>query len=775
MRSNNIRSSASPRTFPASTTDARWYKQNPMRALLGGLCALVMTSCALEGALYVERDAGSNDASDVDAALVDASLDAMPDAEPQGNAELSTEQLPYDFGDVTVGQQSALLQVVVRNTGSDVSGTLSVDLVGVHPDDFLVVAAGVSDCEGIVLDPDATCVAQVRFKPLTADALDATLEVSSSPGGMAQVALSGQGLSPGALEITSGATMDFLTQEIQSSSVIQTVTVHNTGGSPSASLTVTLGDPTNYTKLGDTCGGSPLGADGTCDVQVRFNPSVVGSLPTQLSVRESPTMGVSASASGTGTARLQVTRTGTGTIESSPSGISCATGCSTTTVSFGQTPISLTATAGSGYRFGSWSGACSGVSSSMCSVALTAPLTTTGATFIQVFPLDVSTTGAGAVTTSPSGVSCGNGLTDCAETFDTGTSVILTATPDANYEVYSWTGAAGCTAGMRMCSVLMTQARSVAVEFRRQYTVTVVPGGSGSGTVTGGSINCPGTCSATLFQGAGITLTEAPGTAATGSQHIFGGWGGACTGSATSCPLTMDADKTVDASFVYQHRLSVTIAGTGVGTVTGTSSYSCSTGTCSKYYDTGTPVALTATPGTESSFSAYSGDCTGSTCTPTMSAPKNVTATFPVNTYHVGGAVSGMWTGAGVALRIVASGGINELLSVSTNGTFTFPANLLNAASFTVTVDTNPNQHTCTVSSGVGAIASADYTAVAVSCTGPSVGLALSAPVPFNFNAGTTSYTVNTSVVIQETSVTVTAPTATAITLNGTTPLCQRS
>jgi hypothetical protein len=75
-----------------------------------------------------------------------------------------------------------------------------------------------------------------------------------------------------------------------------------------------------------------------------------------------------------------------------------------------------------------------------------------------------------------------------------------------------------------------------------QVTLTVsAPGG---GTVTGGGINCPGACSLTVDKGTKVTLTEAPGP-----YYNFAGWGGACTGGATTCALTLDADK--QASVAY--------------------------------------------------------------------------------------------------------------------------------------------------------------------------------------------------------------------------------
>ena len=104
------------------------------------------------------------------------------------------------------------------------------------------------------------------------------------------------------------------------------------------------------------------------------------------------------------------------------------------------------------------------------------------------------------------------------------------------------------------------------------------------------------------------------------------------------------------------HTLSVVLAGSGSGGVTG-SGIACP-GTCSKSYAAGTVVTLTASPGSGSSFGGWSGGgCSGTgTCTVTMSADQSVTATFSVNpppphtlSVVLAGSGSGGVTGSGIA------------------------------------------------------------------------------------------------------------------------------
>ncbi len=80
---------------------------------------------------------------------------------------------------------------------------------------------------------------------------------------------------------------------------------------------------------------------------------------------------------------------------------------------------------------------------------------------------------------------------------------------------------------------------------------------------------------------------------------------------------------------VPMYTLTITPAGTGTGTISSSPSGILCGATCSYSFVSGTVVTLTATPSSNSSFTAYSGDCTGlSPCDVTMGAAKAVTATF---------------------------------------------------------------------------------------------------------------------------------------------------
>jgi hypothetical protein len=572
---------------------------------------------------------------------------------PVTAADLTSTQASHDFGDIVMGQPSTLLQVVVRNDGEQRSGAISLTLGGANPGDFTIVPTGGSnDCSGAMLALQDTCIAQVRFQPTVAALRTATLDVNASPGGAVTVSLMGDGLSPGNLVVempSGGASLDFGMREIATgaTSMTQTIRVRNSGGAATGTLDVTLtgGGASSYTIPIENCDGIALGPTVTCDVQVRFNPTVVGTQPATVTIRDTvANTAASVGATGIGSGRVAVTKTGLGTVMSNPTGINCGTGCSSETHSFIQTPISLNSTPDSGYVFTSWSGSCSGSNPSpVCSLTIDQGIENVGALFTQVFVLNTSTTGAGTVTSASPGILCGNANNDCTETYPVGTMVQLNAEPDAGWEVFAWTGTGGasCGLGTHSCTITMSQARNVAVEFRRTYTLNVAVTGSGQGTIsgtfTGGSINCTtgsqGTCSSTVFDGTSVTLSQAVGTTGVGSQIVFGGWGTDCNsaGTAMTCTLAINGAKNVSAAFSLQHRLTLSLSGAGMGSVTAMpGTFTCSTGTCTRFYDAGTTLTITATPASGlDGFSSFNGDCSANPCTiANLAAPKSTTASF---------------------------------------------------------------------------------------------------------------------------------------------------
>ena len=122
--------------------------------------------------------------------------------------------------------------------------------------------------------------------------------------------------------------------------------------------------------------------------------------------------------------------------------------------------------------FAGWGGACSGTGA--CTVTMDQARTVT-ATFnrtAKTLTVSLGGAGAGSVSSTPPGISCG---ADCSETFAHGTSVTLTASPAAGSAFTGWSGA--CT-GTGACTVTMDQARTVTASFapmQRPLTVARQP------------------------------------------------------------------------------------------------------------------------------------------------------------------------------------------------------------------------------------------------------------------------------------------------------------
>jgi hypothetical protein len=165
-----------------------------------------------------------------------------------------------------------------------------------------------------------------------------------------------------------------------------------------------------------------------------------------------------------------------------------------------------------------------------------------------------------------------------------------------------------------------------------KFTLTVNPASSGMGLVTGmPQINCPTSCTETVDFG---TVVDLSATAASGSRFVS--WGGACSGTMI-CSVKVDADKTVDANFALQERLTVELMGTATGDVASISpmdlGFDCPSANapCTTDVDQGTTVTLMATPDPGAALTGWDGACAGTSgvsCTLVLSGPLTAIAIF---------------------------------------------------------------------------------------------------------------------------------------------------
>ncbi|HEY3276747.1 MAG TPA: S8 family serine peptidase [Syntrophorhabdaceae bacterium] len=245
--------------------------------------------------------------------------------------------------------------------------------------------------------------------------------------------------------------------------------------------------------------------------------------------------------------RLGVTKrrtsAGDGTVTSSDTMINCGSTCAKNY--YPGAPVTLTAVATGNAVFTGWSGPCSGTGT--CSVTMDAAKPVT-ANFAGPQKLTVTkrkvNRGDGTVTSAPAGIDCG---TTCQYAFTVNTSVTLTAVPAAGSIFTGWSGSAGCT-GTGTCTVTMDKVKTAIASFTGPYNLRVVKVSrkAGTGTVTSApaGIDCGTTCVNTFTANSSVTLT-----AAASGTSTFTNWAGSCTGTATTCTLTMDKVRTTQAIF----------------------------------------------------------------------------------------------------------------------------------------------------------------------------------------------------------------------------------
>ena len=241
--------------------------------------------------------------------------------------------------------------------------------------------------------------------------------------------------------------------------------------------------------------------------------------------------------------QLTLSTSGTGTLSAN---IPESSGCSSGNYISGQ-QFTLTATAGSGYTFNSWSGSfsCSNTQTT-CSVTMPSTSASETATFSVIPPtcyqLTLSTSGTGTLSANipeSSGCSSGN--------YISGQQLTLTATAGSGYTFNSWSGSFSCSNSLTTCGVTM-------------------PSGSASETATFTITSVQ--CTDTIYTN--YTLANIPNTA-TISYTLIGGGGGSGSSDAsggntvTTAVGTAGSQVTGSFSITTGNTITVYVGGGGGG------------------------------------------------------------------------------------------------------------------------------------------------------------------------------------------------------------------
>jgi hypothetical protein len=256
------------------------------------------------------------------------------------------------------------------------------------------------------------------------------------------------------------------------------------------------------------------------------------------------------------------------------------------------TTVTVTATPDPDSAFLGWSGAATG-STNPESILMDADKAVTGS-FATLYDVALSSTGPGSLALDPPG-----------GTYPAGTIVTVSATPDAGA---GFEGFGGDLAGTLSPQQLTVDGdKSVSGTFSLLLGLTATPSGPGSVTLDPpGGLYLPGTS---------VTVSAVPDAAA-----AFTGWGGDLTGTTNPESVLMDGAKSLTASFVPIHDVTVDVTGSGVVTLDPPGGS----------YPLGSVVTVTATPDAGATFNGFGGDLIGTT-TPqplTVDGDKTVSADF---------------------------------------------------------------------------------------------------------------------------------------------------
>ncbi len=225
--------------------------------------------------------------------------------------------------------------------------------------------------------------------------------------------------------------------------------------------------------------------------------------------------------------------------------------------------------------------------------------------------------GAGRITSDDGGISC---RSDCLERYAKGTNVVLTARPNVGASFLRWRGA--CAGQGNPCTLPVNRFTQTSADFSSEVRVSLAGSGTGSVTASPTGIACPQDCSEVYAVRTQVTLTA---VAPTG--NYFEGWGGACSGTQTTCTIFMDDAKDVTANFTNRIPLTITKVGAGTATYNSDPAGIACSAPCTGLFTPGSTVILSVSPAVDSYVVGitYPG-CfqTPQSCIVTMNGPQTV-------------------------------------------------------------------------------------------------------------------------------------------------------
>ena len=239
------------------------------------------------------------------------------------------------FAAQPLNQASAPQTLTVSNTGGAPLANVGFQITGISAGSF---STGSTTC-GATLANGGSCTVQVVFTPIASGGSSASLVITSSTAGVtaATVPLTGAGQSLAGFNVNPAQLLFPIVSPGQTS-LLQTVSLTNSGGSTANSLTLTITPP--FSLVQNTCGVT-LAAGASCSTGVIFSPSLNGLYTGTLTIT-SPSLTASASVPLSGTGGVP------GSVQFQPSllafqqtGVGLLSGSSTVTITNPDGVISL--------------------------------------------------------------------------------------------------------------------------------------------------------------------------------------------------------------------------------------------------------------------------------------------------------------------------------------------------------------------------------------------------------------------------------------------------
>ena len=419
-------------------------------------------------------------------------------------------------------------------------------------------------------------------------------------------------------------------------------------------------------------------------------------------------------------------------VSSSPAGGGNVTGGGTYN---SGTSVTVTATPNAGYTFVNWTEGASQVSTNASYNFSAIANRILVANFIRTYTVATSSNPAIGGSTTGSG------------TYNTGTSVTVTAIPASGYQFVNWTDGATPVSTNSSYTFTISENRNLTANFSViTFTIATSSIPAAGGTTSGSGI---------YNSNASVTVIAAP---ATGYQFVNWTVGGSIVSTSATYTFTVTENRSLVANFsLINYTVSTSVNPAEGGTASGGGTYSH-----------GTSVNLTASPATGYQFSNWTESgvsvSTNPSYTFTATANRTLVANFSLIFYSVstssspaaGGSTAGGGSysyGSSVTVFATPATGYQfvnwtqsgTVVSTSVSYTFTATSNRTLVANFSLlnyTISVSPNPAAGGSSSGGGTYThGTSVTVTAYPATGyqfvnwTESGTAVSASISYNFTA----------------------------------------